>query len=140
VFDTFGTERLTKWKEFRTELETSKSPLEEVAELWSKAPFVSPFLNPQNSTEWPDPWHLVLDNRYDQLAIVLGMLYTVKLSQRFIDAHCEIHTSIGSNKNEHNFFLVIDKKHALNYDYGTVTDYDKITTQTNILWSGSRLP
>lgn len=140
MFDTFGTERLTKWKEFRTELETSESPLEKVAELWSKAPFVSPFLNPQNITEWPDPWHLVLDNRYDQLAIVLGMLYTVKLSQRFIDAHCEIHTSIDSNKNELDFFLVIDKKYALNYDYGTVTDYSSIKNQTNILWSGAQLP
>jgi hypothetical protein len=139
VFDTFGNERLTKWKEFRTELETSEQPFHQVADLWAKAPFVNPFLNPQNPVEWPDPWHLILDGRYDQLAIVLGMLYTIKLSQRFIDTPCEIHTSI-TDKKEQMFFLVIDKTHVLNYEYGTVTEYNKINNQTNILWSGSRLP
>ena len=80
VFDSYGTDRLTKWKQFRDSLETSATPLEDVAELWSHAPFVSPYLDPQNPAEWPDPWHLILDLRLDDLAIALGMLYTIKLT------------------------------------------------------------
>jgi hypothetical protein len=140
VFDSYGTDRLTKWKEFRDSLETSATPLEDVAELWSHAPFVSPYLDPQNPNEWPDPWHLILDLHLDELAIVLGMLYTIKLTHRFIDTECEIHTIMLSNKKEPSYFVVVDKKHVLNLEYRTVVDADKIIDlKTNMIWSKSRM-
>ncbi len=80
MFDLHGTERLIEWKKFRDSLETDESPLIRVADLWSKAPFVNSYLNPKNPTEWPDPWQLILDLKLDDLAICLGMLYTIKLT------------------------------------------------------------
>jgi hypothetical protein len=140
VFDSYGTDRLTKWKEFRDSLETSATPLEDVAELWSHAPFVSPYLDPQTPAEWPDPWHLILDLRLDDLAIALGMLYTIKLTHRFIDTECEIHMSMFPNRKDASYFVVVDKKHVLNLDYKTVVDVDRITDlKTNIVWSKSRM-
>ena len=140
VFDSYGTDRLTKWKEFRDSLETSATPLEDVAELWSHAPFVSPYLDPQTPTEWPDPWHLILDLRLDDLAIALGMLYTIKLTHRFIDTACEIHMSMLPDRKEPSYFVVVDKKHVLNLEYKTVVDVDKIEDlKTNIVWSKSRM-
>jgi len=140
VFDSYGTDRLTKWKEFRDSLETSATPLEDVAELWSHAPFVSPYLDPHNPTEWPDPWHLILDLRLDELAIALGILYTIKLTTRFIDTNCEIHMSMLPKKKEASYFVVVDKKHVLNLEYKTVVDVDRITDlKTNIVWSKSRM-
>jgi hypothetical protein len=138
VFDTFGTERLTKWKEFRENLETSQTPLEDVASLWSRAPFVNPYIDPTNPPSWPDPWHLVLDNRYDDLAIVLGMLYTLKLSKRFMDTHFEIHMSMQRQTNQ--YCLIVDKTHVLNFNYGLVDDINKIDCQTSMIWSGTNLP
>lgn len=140
VFDSYGTDRLTNWKQFRDSLETSATPLEDVAELWSHAPFVSPYLDPQNPAEWPDPWHLILDERLDELAIVLGMLYTIKLTQRFIDTHCEIHMSMLSNKKEPAYFLVVDNKHVLNLEYNSVVDVAALEKlKTNKIWSKSKL-
>ena len=140
MFDSYGTDRLTKWKEFRDSLETSATPLEDVAELWSHAPFVSPYLDPQTPAEWPDPWHLILDLRLDDLAIALGMLYTIKLTHRFIDTECEIHMSMFPNRKDASYFVVVDKKHVLNLDYKTVVDVDRITDlKTNIVWSKSRM-
>jgi hypothetical protein len=140
VFDSYGTDRLTKWKEFRDSLETSATPLEDVAELWSHAPFVGPYLDPQNPAEWPDPWHLILDLHLDDLAIALGILYTIKLTHRFIDTKCEIHMSMLPKKKEASYFVVVDKKHVLNLDYKTVVDVDRITDlKTNIVWSKSRM-
>jgi hypothetical protein len=103
VFDEYGTKRLAAWRQFRESLETSLNPLEDVAELWCHAPFVSPYLDPQLPTEWPDPWHLMLDLRLDDLALVLGMLYTIKLTQRFIDTKCEIHMSMCSQKKQQQY-------------------------------------
>ncbi len=138
MFDKHGTERLAYWKEFRESLESSQNPYTEVAEFWSSAPFVSPFLDPNNPSEWPDPWHLVLDSRLDDLAISLGMLYTIKLTRRFMDANCEIHMSMLPKEKQPRYFLVVDHQHVLNFEYRQVVDYQAISNiETKLLWAKS---
>jgi hypothetical protein len=140
VFDASPNERLTKWKQFRDNLENSKGPFEDVAEFWSHAPFVSDFLAPQNPNSWPDPWHLILDGRFDDLAIVLGMLYTLQLTQRFIGSHFEIHMSIVSQNKSPNYWLVVDGHYALNYHYKEVVAVEQITgVPTTILYTTNSL-
>lgn len=137
MFDTHGIDRLTKWKNFRDKLETSPNPLQDLAEFWSKAPFVNPYLKEDNPKEWPDPWHLVLDERLDNLAIALGMLYTLKLTQRFMDVKCEIHTSMLSNNNICHWLLV-DDKYILNYKYREVVNVSELEgVSTNKLYPAS---
>lgn len=135
MFNQHGTDRLTEWKEFRDRLENSNSPFEDVAEFWSHAPFVNQYLNPNSPSEWPDPWHLVLDNHYDDLAIALGMLYTIKLTQRFMKTKCEIHTSIIPKEKSPRYFLVVDGSKVLNLEYKNVVDFNKLDgVQTNMVW------
>jgi hypothetical protein len=135
MFNLYGNERLIEWKKFRDRLESCNDPLTRVAELWATAPFVNPYLDSNNPNEWPDPWHLVLDNKLDELAISLGMLYTIKLTQRFMDSNCEIHKSMLPNNLEPNFYLVVDQQHVMNYEpriVHNITVLDKV--QTNTLW------
>ncbi len=140
VFDEHGTDRLAAWKQFRDSLETSEHPFDDVAKLWSQAPFVSPYLDPKNPTEWPDPWHLILDLRLDDLAIALGMLYTIKLTHRFIDTECEIHTSILPDNKDPSYLLIVDKKYVLNLEYKNVVSIEEIKeVPTTLIWSKSRL-
>ena len=135
MFDLHGNDRLIEWKQFRDRLETAPNPLEQVAEFWSRAPFVNSYLNPQMPDQWPDPWHLVLDGRLDDLAICLGMLYTVKLTQRFMDSNCEIHKSMLPNNLEPSFYLVVDQQHVMNYEPRIVHTIDVLDCgQTNTLW------
>jgi len=136
VFDQHGTQRLAEWKRFRESLETSDTPLEDVAEFWGHAPFVSCYLNPNNPTEWPDPWHLVLDSRLDELAIALGMLYTIKLTQRFMSSKCEIHTSMRPEDNDPRYVLLVDNQHVLNMDWSSVVPFDRLAgSKTSLLYS-----
>lgn len=140
VFDEHGTDRLAAWKQFRDSLETSEQPFDDVAKLWSQAPFVSPYLNPKNPAEWPDPWHLILDLRLDDLAIALGMLYTIKLTHRFIDAKCEIHTSMLPNKREPSYLLVVDEKYVLNLEHRNVVSIDALdNVKTSMIWSPTKI-
>jgi hypothetical protein len=135
MFNLYGNERLIEWKRFRDSLESCSDPLTRVAELWATAPFVNPYIDPNNPNEWPDPWHLVLDSKLDELAISLGMLYTIKLTQRFIDSNCEIHKSMLPNNLEPSFYLVVDQQHVMNYEPRIVhgiSVLDKV--QTNTLW------
>ncbi len=141
MFDLHGTERLTEWKRFRSSLEVSTQPLVEVAELWSRAPFVNPYLDPKDPTKWPDPWQLVLDLKLDDLAICLGMLYTIKLTQRFMDTECEIHTSMLPEEFNKKFFLVVDNLHVLNYTPRSVDSLNVLDhLLTDKIWSGHKLP
>lgn len=140
VFDQHGTQRLQAWKQFRQTLEISQTPLEDVATLWTHAPFVSRYLDPEIPTKWPDPWHLILDLQLDDLAIVLGMLYTIKLTQRFTDAKCEIYMIMGHRNQEDQYLLVVDEGHVLNLDYGTVVDSHRLASlDTKLIYSVSQL-
>lgn len=137
MFDLYGNDRLIQWKKFRDSIETSPTPLEDVVGLWSRAPFVSPYLNPLTPEQWPDPWHLVLDSKLDELAIVLGMLYTVKLTQRFIRSQFEIHMSSMKENNYNQYFLLVDD-HALNLEYGLVSPAAQTKSlQTSIIWTNN---
>lgn len=111
MFDLHGFERLAAWKKFRNSLETSSSPLEDVAILWSKAPFISNKLS-LDPTNWPDPWQLIIDGQFDNLSIVLGMLFTLQLTDRFKGNQFEIHMYQEEKNKE--FVLVVDD-FALNW-------------------------
>lgn len=140
MFDLYGNERLNEWRRLRLEIENSIDPYQLVAEVWSHAPFVNPYLDPKNPAEWPDPWHLVLDDRYDDLAIPLGMLYTLKLTQRFIDTLCEIHTIVSPDDAVQRFILVVDNKHVLNYEPRAVKQVEQLSDPVNKIWSITKLP
>jgi hypothetical protein len=135
VFNLYDNDRLIKWKQFRDSIETSQTPLEDVVHLWSRAPFVSPYLNPLTPDLWPDPWHLVLDSKLDELAITLGMLYTLKLTQRFIESRFEIHMSTSKENKYNQYFLVVDE-HVLNLEYGCVLPATRVESlETSIIWT-----
>lgn len=138
VFDKHGAERLAAWKIFREHLENSSDPLKDVTVFWSRAPFVSPYLNPNTPESWPDPWRLVLDLRLDQLAISLGILYTLKLTRRFIDQPIEIHMSMLPEKEQIVFPVIVAGKHVLNWEYQTVVDLNEIKGfQTTLIYEKS---
>lgn len=135
MFDLYDSDRLTEWKRFRNQLEVSPTPFEDVADLWSRAPFVSSYLDPLDPQSWPDPWHLILDDRLDDLAICLGMLYTIKLTQRFIDSCCEIHMTMFPKKKYPKYFLLVDSKYLLNDVPKQVSSVDKLREcQANRIW------
>jgi hypothetical protein len=136
VFDLYGTERLIEWKKFRDDLENSQTPFSDVLELWSRAPFVESFLDPKNIGEWPDPWHLVLDGRFDDLALILGIMYTLKLTQRFMGSKFEIHMSMSQKENRDCFYLIVDDNMVYDIDQRRLMLHsDFLNESTTLIWS-----
>jgi len=135
VFDLYETERLIEWKKFRDHLETSETPFQDVADLWSRAPFVNRYLNPSNPLSWPDPWKLILDGNFDDLAISLGMLYTLKLTERFKTSVCEIRDTVEKDPKS---LLIVDNTSILNWQYRSVCRLDDLVgVETRVVWSKS---
>lgn len=132
MFDLDQTLKLKAWKDFRQALETSITPLQDVAILWSKAPFVNHYLDPNSSTKWPDPWKLILDGKFDDLAIALGMCYTLTLTERFKTQQVEIHMSMSSEETQ--YFVVVNNCHVLNFTYREVINVNELTVESNKIW------
>ena len=123
MFNLYGNERLTEWKRFRDSLETSPTPLEDVVDFWSRAPFVNPYLDPQCPETWPTPWQLVLDLKLDDLAICLAMLYTLQLTQRFMGETLEIHMSMLDTKKDNDYYLIVGDTFLLDHQTRSVDTY-----------------
>ena len=83
--------RLAFWAEFRNSLETATDPIQDVIDLYRQPPMVSIHVDAYNRELWPDPWELVHNNQYCDFSCVLGMCYSLQLTDRFNKAVFEIH-------------------------------------------------
>lgn len=133
MFDLRGNERLTEWRKIRDNLSNSLNPYAQVLEIWKKAPLVNQYLDPFNSGSWPDPWHLILDDRYDDLAISLGIVYTLALSDRFMRERFEIHMSISEDDRES--FFVVSENTSIDVCQRIFVDKQKICKESKRIWS-----
>lgn len=110
-------DRLTHWKDFRHKL--SDMPLDlavyEVNEMWSTAPFVTYYLSPDSTVDWPDPWTLLAENYYCDLAKALGILYTIYFtSHKSDDLELQIYYNF-KDKLRSNVVSIDQGKYILNY-------------------------
>lgn len=133
MFDLRGTERLTEWRKIRDGLNSSDDPYQSVLEVWKRAPLVNQYLDPTDPGSWPDPWHLILDNRYDDLALALGIVYTLGLSERFIGQEIEIHMSMLDTQRK-SYFVIIENT-VIDVDCRVTLTKDQLSTDSKRIWS-----
>jgi hypothetical protein len=88
--DTAG--RIAQWRDFRKSLDelSFDQALDAVAKLWQTCPFAPYNLDPDHPENWPDPWTLICENVYCDIAKCLGIVYTILLSKHKIDLNVEI--------------------------------------------------
>jgi len=110
--------RLALWQEFRDELETAFDPLQLVIDLYQSAPTVSINCDPWDRSTWPDPWQLLAENEYCEYCIILGMCYTLQLTDKFSQAKFEIHIVIDQENSDRMYLLHVDDR-VLGYYYNS---------------------
>ena len=110
-------DRLTQWKDFRHQLD--RLPLEsavvELNNMWSTAPFVNYNLDPSDPNSWPDPWTLLAENYWCDVAKSLGIAYTIYFSSHKLTP-MEIRVYYDyKDKTKHCVAWLDDGKYILNY-------------------------
>jgi hypothetical protein len=110
-------DRLTQWKDFRHQLD--RLPLEsavvELNNMWSSAPFVNYNLDPSEPKTWPDPWTLLAENYWCDVAKSLGIAYTIYFSSHK-STPIEIRVYYDyKDKTKHCVAWLDDGKYILNY-------------------------
>ena len=107
--------RLASWREFRSSLETDEDPFRAVIDFYNNSPYVSIHTDPWTRDMWPNPWELVNENQYDDFCRVLGMCYSLQLTERFKGDNFEIH--ICTNKeNSELYYLLFVGDIVINWD------------------------
>jgi hypothetical protein len=77
-------QRLHSWADLRHRAQhlSTQSALIEINNWWAKSPWVPYYLHWDDQTFWPDPWQLLDDNIFCNLARGLGIVYTILLLNR----------------------------------------------------------
>ena len=112
--------RLESWNSLRDSCQNL--PLEQALEAintwWFNVPWKPYYLHWDDQSTWPDPWQLLSDNHYCDLARGLGILYTITLLDRADLTSAElVLTEEGDN-----LVLVEKLKYILNWDKDTIVN------------------
>ena len=119
MFDKKFEDRMRLWSEFRSTVETSADPLGSVINFYKKAPLVSIQADPRDKNTWPDPWELLYDNQYCNFCIILGICYTLQLTDRFKDTDFKIHICTNTEDSEVKYLLYVGDN-VIGYDMNKV--------------------
>ena len=81
IFQSSYDRRLENWHDLRVSLEKTDTQTKciKIDEWWQNAPLVNHHLHPHDIDNWPDPWELLSENTYCEVARALGMCYTLYL-------------------------------------------------------------
>jgi hypothetical protein len=118
--------RLTSWNQLRQQVQhlPAESALTNINNWWFDAPWRPYYLHWDDQKTWPDPWQLLSDNEYCEVARGLGILYTITLLNRADMAPLDlILTESG-----HNLVLATKEKYILNWEVNNIVNTNHIVT------------
>lgn len=84
--------RIAHWRDFRRSLDDLdlKTAVDSVAKFWQQCPFTPYYLDPDKIDTWPDPWTLIYENHYCDIAKCLGIMYTILLTKHRTNLELEM--------------------------------------------------
>jgi hypothetical protein len=108
--------------------------LELAADVWGQSPFTPYYLDYDQPDTWPDPWTLISDNCYCDVAKALGLLYTVYLSRHGSEHDLKLRILRRPlDRREYNLVIVDDGKYVLNLLAHEVVNIESIAKDLQLL-------
>lgn len=113
-------QRLESWNNLRESIQylPPEQALKDINTWWFDVPWRPYYLHWDDQPNWPDPWQLLSDNHYCDLARALGILYTITLLDR---ADLGDATLVLTDSGD-NLVLVAKSKYILNWDRDTIVN------------------
>ena len=113
-------DRLESWTALRTlaqsqDLETA---LITINQWWFNSPWQAYYLHWDDQAKWPDPWKLLSDDIYCDVAKALGILYTISL----LDREDMADATLILTEDHRNLVLVDKTKYILNWSSSCVVN------------------
>ena len=124
-------QRLHAWGVLRANVQQAplSQALAEINSWWFQTPWRAYHLHWDDQAKWPDPWELLSDNIYCDLARGLGIMYTIAMLDR-----PDLQDSVLAETDKGNLVLVHDQKYILNWESEPVLNINpgQITAQHSV--------
>jgi hypothetical protein len=106
-------DRLRAWLDLREHCQSLDlaSVTAAIDQWWQRTPWRPYYLHWDDREDWPNPWQLLADNEYCDVARALGIMYTVKLLER---ADCADAVMVSTDQG--NLVLVQGGKYVMNWN------------------------
>ena len=127
MFSKHYEKRLAAWHEFRKNLDNDLDPIQTTIDFYKSAPRVNINCDPWDPDTWPTPWQLLQENEYCDYCIILGICYTLQLTNTFKQNNFEIHISIDRELTERYYLLHLNNV-VIGYDTKTYINKDSLPT------------
>lgn len=115
--------RLTEWSSLRITAQTlDSSSLLAINNWWFRAPMINHNLHWDDAVQWPDPWALLAENQWCDLARALGMLYTIMM----IDESMQHRVSLVGTCQD-NLVQIDNGKYMLNWCPGELLNIHSVS-------------
>ena len=135
MFKLSSSDRLGRWKQFRSELNSQSidQAVQSVMSFWQSCPFIPFYLIAEDSSNWPDPWQLITENYYCDLAKTLGIVYTLHLTDHSNTIDPEIRVYYDTKKRVHyHIAWLCQGKYILNLIEGEIVNNTHINQQLKL--------
>jgi hypothetical protein len=112
--------RLESWNQLRDQVQhlPLETALADINSWWFQTPWRPYYLHWDDQADWPDPWQLLSDDTYCEVARGLGILYTITLLDRADMAPVDmILTDDGTN-----LVRVAKEKYILNWEPDSIVN------------------
>ena len=112
--------RLAAWTDLREQVRNIpiEHALAMINDWWFDSPWVPYYLHWDDQANWPDPWQLLSENIYCDVARGLGILYTIALLDRADLQHAELVLTDSG----HNLVLANKEKYILNWERDSIVN------------------
>jgi hypothetical protein len=129
-------DRLDHWKRFRQQIGAmpTEQALNACVDFWQKAPFTPFYLDHHDPANWPDPWQLVYENWYCDLAKALGIVYTLHLSSHgnVLDLGIRVYQDTAS-RGQYNLVWIDSGKYVLNFNSDEIVNRTQLPKELKLL-------
>jgi hypothetical protein len=135
MFKLLPKNRLSEWKSIRNKLSQAELSIaiNKTQELWQCCPFTPFYLDPEKPHDWPDPWQLITENYYCDLAKCLGIIYTLHLTTHKDQLFPELRTYIDSDtRHYYHVAYLCHGKYVLNLVEGEVVNKEHINQRLKL--------
>ena len=142
MFKLNPSERLARWKQFRLGINNMSfdDAMESTNDFWQPCPFTPFYLDAENYNSWPDPWQLITENYYCDLAKALGILYTLHLSDHAPLLNPEIRVYYDSiTRHSYNVVWIDGGKYVINMIESAIVNKEHINLLNQYLINKRRL-
>jgi len=129
-------ERISHWRDFRKSLDQLplEQALDSTAKFWQTVPFSPYYLDPDDNSMWPDPWTLIYENTYCDVAKCLGIVYTVLLTGHRNSVDIEFRRYQDPvTKYEYNLSWINQGKYILNMIDGAIVNNTHVDKKLNLI-------